>query len=154
MDTMCTVVSTKHNFVRFNLFCFLLHKPILTRLCNRRDGVLRTSDLGQIWRAPKYPAVLHQYLLSLLERFELMFPIKDYAHKLGAVSTEIVYSFHTSRTGNLTFIYELDFAKSENEEISRVAPGDLRSYLVPSLLPLERPVQFGSMWPSKIRTHK
>lgn len=41
------------------------------------------SALPQIWRPPAYPLELHGFLLSLLERFEITFPVHSHAYKLG-----------------------------------------------------------------------
>jgi hypothetical protein len=49
----------------------------------RRDGLIAHSALAQIWKPPAYPPELHEFLLSLLERFEIIFPVQNYAHKLG-----------------------------------------------------------------------
>lgn len=48
---MSTVMTTKHTYVK--------------------GGLLPRSALLQIWRAPEYPEHLHEFLLSLLNRFEI-----------------------------------------------------------------------------------
>ncbi|KAK5582594.1 hypothetical protein RB653_004179 [Dictyostelium firmibasis] len=52
-----SIITTKHKFIK--------------------DGVLRKSDLYQIWKPPHFieDEGLHSLLISLLERFELMFPL-------------------------------------------------------------------------------
>jgi len=63
MDLMSSVISTKHNFCK--------------------DGILAASALPQIWKAPKYPPEMHPFILSLIERFEISFPIDKHAHNLA-----------------------------------------------------------------------
>jgi hypothetical protein len=89
MDVLATVVSTKHNYCRYSVLtalnrhtqCVLTHQCALTH----RTGVLPHSALPHIWRPPAFPRELHGFLLSLLERFEITFPVQSYAHKLGTV---------------------------------------------------------------------
>ncbi|KAN0011928.1 hypothetical protein ACTFIU_000147 [Dictyostelium citrinum] len=52
-----SIITTKHKFIK--------------------DGVLRKSDLYQIWKPPHFieDEGLHSLLINLLERFELMFPL-------------------------------------------------------------------------------
>ena len=52
-DTLSTIITLKSNFVKQG---FLLH-----------------SDLPQIWRPPLYPEHLHPFLISLLEKFDLIY---------------------------------------------------------------------------------
>ncbi|EGC30717.1 roco6, ROCO family protein [Dictyostelium purpureum] len=54
-----SIITTKHKFIK--------------------DGVLRKSDLYQIWKPPHFieDENLHSLLISLLERFELMFPLDN-----------------------------------------------------------------------------
>jgi len=56
--------------------------------------VIAHSALPQIWRAPAYPPELHDFLLSLLERFEITFPIQGHAHKLGTLVSLFHYVFY------------------------------------------------------------
>ncbi len=82
MDVLSTVVSTKHNYCRYpHLSCY--HLFFFQLILLHRTGVLPHSALPHIWRAPAFPRELHGFLLSLLERFEITFPIQSYAHKLG-----------------------------------------------------------------------
>lgn len=55
-----------------------------------RDGVIPHSALMHIWKSPAYPTELHGFLLSLLERFEIIFPIRDHAYKLGTTTTQLI----------------------------------------------------------------
>ncbi|KAM9963378.1 hypothetical protein ACTFIW_006606 [Dictyostelium discoideum] len=52
-----SIITTKHKFIK--------------------DGVLKKSDLYQIWKPPHFieDEGLHSLLINLLERFELMFPL-------------------------------------------------------------------------------
>mmetsp|Transcript_33003 Transcript_33003/g.82965 ORF Transcript_33003/g.82965 Transcript_33003/m.82965 type:complete len:2143 (+) Transcript_33003:102-6530(+) len=56
-NLMCTIITTKHQFVK--------------------DGILKHSALGQIWRAPDFPPDLHPLLLNLLQKFEISFYMKE-----------------------------------------------------------------------------
>jgi len=40
-----------------------------------KNGILRTSLLGQIWRSPQYPANMHGSLLGILQKFEILYPL-------------------------------------------------------------------------------
>jgi small GTP-binding protein len=55
---VATILTTKHRAVR-------------------ADGVLTSQMLQQIWRAPDYPPELHGHLRALLERFEVMHPLRS-----------------------------------------------------------------------------
>ena len=59
VDVMCSVITTKHAFVK--------------------GGVLEHSSLKQIWRPPTFPEDLHQTLLNLLENFEISFYLRSTA---------------------------------------------------------------------------
>ena len=39
------------------------------------NGILNTQSCVHIWRPPRYPPSLHFYLLQLLVKFELIFPL-------------------------------------------------------------------------------
>jgi hypothetical protein len=58
--------------------------------------VIAHSALPQIWRAPAYPPELHDFLLSLLERFEITFPIQGHAHKLGTLAILLKHYYFKS----------------------------------------------------------
>ena len=44
-----------------------------------KNGILKLGDIGQIWRAPQYPQEMHHTLISLLEKFEIIYklPLDD-----------------------------------------------------------------------------
>jgi len=52
---MSTLVTTKQNFVK--------------------QGILHSNDFGQIWKAPEFPEYTHGILSSLLQKFEITFPL-------------------------------------------------------------------------------
>jgi hypothetical protein len=66
-DIMATIFTTKHNFAS-------------------KDGLLSHRDLPQIWKAPKYPPSLYKILLSLLENFEVAFPLSPFTEELTGES--------------------------------------------------------------------
>jgi hypothetical protein len=54
---MATLITSKPNFVR--------------------EGILHTRNLELVWRPPDFPRYLHPVLLSLLQKYELAFPLPD-----------------------------------------------------------------------------
>jgi hypothetical protein len=63
---MATVLTTKHTFAK--------------------NGVLPHKSLLQIWRAPKYPPEIHETLLSILENFEIAFPLTPFTKEYDGTS--------------------------------------------------------------------
>ncbi|KAL6078168.1 Myotubularin-like phosphatase domain, variant 2 [Balamuthia mandrillaris] len=53
-EVMSSIITTKHNY-------------------GKKDGILQHSSLPFIWREPDYPASVHPFLLTLLEKFEVAF---------------------------------------------------------------------------------
>lgn len=58
---MASVITEKHRWVR--------------------EGILRVSDLDQIWRAPEIPSELHATILHLLTMFNIAFIISENNYK-------------------------------------------------------------------------
>lgn len=85
------------------------------------------SALPQIWKVPDYPPEVHPFILSLLERFELSFPIGPHAHKLG--------DYHQVLRLGSTATSDAD---AESDPL----------YLIPTLLPEFQPSLLNSLWPS------
>eukprot|EP01133_Synstelium_polycarpum_P004077 gene4077-4749_t len=44
---------------------------------NNRNGVIRTVDLPNIWKAPAYPDHLHSVLLQIMQAFEITYPLSQ-----------------------------------------------------------------------------
>ena len=63
---MATVLTTKHTFAK--------------------NGVLPHQSLLQIWRPPKYPPEIHETLLSILENFEIAFPLTPFTKEYDGTS--------------------------------------------------------------------
>ena len=40
-----------------------------------KQGILKLSNIGQIWRAPQYPPNMHPTLLALLQKFEIIYKL-------------------------------------------------------------------------------
>jgi hypothetical protein len=91
------------------------------------------SALPHIWRVPTYPPQVHPFILSLLERFELSFPVGAHIHKLGDYAALL---------------------RSGGEAGSNTPAPSLEEplYLIPSLLPEVRPLKLSSLWPLYCRT--
>jgi len=96
----------------------------LTTQPHSRNGVIAQSMLHQIWRAPAFPPSVHPFLLSLLERFELCFPVTPHLDKLG----DWVSSLRSLSIGG------------ENDLL----------YLIPSILPETPPEQLNELWPQEM----
>lgn len=56
-DTFATLITTKHTLFK--------------------QGVIMHKDLPLIWKPPLYPSQVHQVLLELLARFDLIFTFTD-----------------------------------------------------------------------------
>ena len=56
-DVMASIITTKHQF--------------------SRSGVLEHKNIMQIWRDPDFPPSMHDVLLSLLQKFEIMYYLKS-----------------------------------------------------------------------------
>lgn len=65
-EVMATILTTRHNFAK--------------------NGILKHSNLFQIWREPKYPQKLYSVLLSILERFEITYPLSPLTEKFDGVN--------------------------------------------------------------------
>ena len=106
-NVMATVISTKSSFIR--------------------DGILKHSTLLHIWKPPDYPSHLHGYILSILEKFEIMFHLND--------------SKFTNE----------DAPKLEGEtpEGGSSLIGSDQMSLLPSLLPERQPKDFENLWPPR-----
>jgi len=107
MDVFASVVSTKHSYCRYTaLVCWAISHLSLSRmseslppslpLSSLSTGVLQHSVLPQIWRPPSFPSELHEFLLSLLERFEITFPVHSNTHKLGKLISLVAVLQHTA----------------------------------------------------------
>ena len=85
------ICSFIYNFVLFSLYIYLLipffladpqwiTKTFATIISLKFDfvknGVLSCAFLQQLWRPPNYPLELHERLISLLEKFEVISRIK------------------------------------------------------------------------------
>ncbi|KYQ90938.1 pleckstrin (PH) domain-containing protein [Tieghemostelium lacteum] len=79
-SVFASIITTKHKFIK--------------------DGILKRSDLYQIWKPPNYldDEVLHGLLISLLERFELMFPLDNIQH--SHYSTSQISSMNLKASNN------------------------------------------------------
>ena len=53
-----SVITTSHNYIK--------------------NGILKRINIGQIWRAPQYPASMHLSLISLLQKFEILYELPEY----------------------------------------------------------------------------
>eukprot|EP01103_Thecamoeba_quadrilineata_P004097 TRINITY_DN1381_c3_g1_i1.p1 TRINITY_DN1381_c3_g1~~TRINITY_DN1381_c3_g1_i1.p1 ORF type:complete len:1903 (+),score=318.22 TRINITY_DN1381_c3_g1_i1:778-5709(+) len=56
-NTMSSIITTKHKYVK--------------------DGILAHNSLQYIWRPPYYPLEVHSSLLTLLQRFEIIFTLNS-----------------------------------------------------------------------------
>jgi hypothetical protein len=141
MNVMSTVVSTKHNYCRYG--AVISHAPLYThswhsstRLNVRtmcRNGVMAHSALPHIWKAPDFPPEVHPFILSLMERFELSFPVGAHIHKLGG--------------------YASSLRPSAGSGAESPTSADEALYLIPSLLPEARPAQLTDHWPPHTCTY-
>jgi hypothetical protein len=85
------------------------------------------SALPHIWKAPDFPPEVHPFILSLMERFELSFPVGAHIHKLGGYAA----SLRPDSTGG---------------------GGEDSLYLIPSLLPEAPPAELSDHWPPHVGT--
>lgn len=108
-----------------------------------RNGVLAHSALYHIWRAPELPPEVHPFILSLLERFELSFPIGPYIHKLGSYAQSLRPQLSSTGAASSSFS-NLEAVTDEKEK-------ELL-YLIPTLLPEIRPAQLAGLWPRHTST--
>lgn len=101
---------------------------IITTKNNIKDGIMNKSMFPIIWRPPQFPESIHNILINLLEKFEIVFllPVSLRA-KLGH-KRNIVAKIKTDN------ISELEKEASEDLDI-----------LVPCILPLEKP-EFDLYW--------
>jgi hypothetical protein len=100
---------------------------------------LSQAALPQIWKPPSFPSNMHPFILSLLERFEISFPINANVHKLGthtAHTTRTTHDLTTTPVGNYASVLR---PTSAGEEL----------YLIPSMLPEVKPAQLQDLWPAK-----
>jgi hypothetical protein len=91
---------------------------------------------------------MHPFILSLLERFEISFPVNANAHKLGTISPLLPHhhqatTFTTSMLTSLCAISSGDYAS-----VLRPAAEGEDLYLIPSMLPEVRPSQLQFLWPA------
>jgi GTPase SAR1 family protein len=110
---MATILTTKHRAVR-------------------PDGVLTSQMLLQLWRAPDFPSELHPHLRALMERFELMHPLRAMQASIDAI-----FDAQTP-TGLL-----------HDAPLPRAGADD---YLVVSYLPEARPAAVDELFPRSVRT--
>ncbi|KAL6054440.1 Myotubularin-like phosphatase domain [Balamuthia mandrillaris] len=110
-EMLSSVITTKHTYIK--------------------SGVLRHKDLQHLWRAPLYPPHLHEPLLNLLEKFEIIYRLSP-----------------TSRLNKLLLPIDENAHGEADEEEENGSPF-VRS-LIPVLLPDERPPQLLSAWPSTL----
>jgi hypothetical protein len=102
-----------------------------------RNGVMAHSALPHIWKAPDFPPEVHPFILSLMERFELSFPVGAHIHKLGGYASSLRPP-----------------AGSASESPTRPSTSaDDALYLIPSLLPEARPAQLTDHWPPHTCTY-
>jgi internalin A len=80
MRLMATLITTKPNFVK--------------------NGVLLASDLPQIWKPPDFPEILHASLMSLLEKFEISYPLPKKGEYL------LPYLIHSQRPSALDYSFK------------------------------------------------
>lgn len=85
---MSTLITTKPNFVK--------------------NGVLLSTNLTQIWKPPEFPESLHMTLLSLLEKFEISFPLPSKDHE--ATRNFIPYLVIGDRPENLLVDQHKEYA--------------------------------------------
>lgn len=157
MDVMSTIVSTKHNYCKYGSSCFtsIRRQAVSTLTTLSRNGVMRHSALPHIWKPPTYPAQVHPFILSLLERFELSFPVSANIHKLGDY-TRLLRSSDNERQNGEDSNDPLDNPQScEMDSISPLPDEPVRPeeplYLIPSLLPEVRPLKLATLWPLYVR---
>ena len=109
-EVMSTLITTKHNFVK--------------------AGVLRHSDLVHVWQEALIPKSLHQNLLALLRKFEVLYYLGS---ELPESSTATEIKIRRAVT--------MGAAMQSDAELTG------RS-LIPCLLPIERPTQrLKELWP-------
>ena len=86
-----------------------------------QNGILKKNNLPQIWREPQYPQKMHKTLIKLLENFEIIFELPQNTNTDQTPTSSGGTNVHLS---------------SSNDII----------YLIPSLLPLEKP-SVDILWP-------
>jgi hypothetical protein len=100
------------------------------------------SALPHIWKAPVFPAHVHPFILSLLERFEISFPVGAHIHKLGDYASSLRPNIATVVGDTATAGGSGILSSSEEESL----------YLIPSLLPEVRPAKLTDLWPPSTST--
>jgi small GTP-binding protein len=111
---MATILTTKHRAVR-------------------PDGVLTNQMLQHLWRAPDFPPELHPHLRALMERFELMHPLRSMQASIDAI-------FEAQQGGGMA-LHETSLPRAVADD-----------YLVVSQLPEARPSVVDEMFPPSSRS--
>ena len=104
-----------------------------------REGKLYHSDLGFIWKEPKFPPSIHGILLQLLQKFEILYPLKTL--------TMFKNSINDNQSSTL-------WGKNVSPSTT---PNSLPSgevSLVPCLLSKDKPLQVKEVWPTYEDCHQ
>jgi hypothetical protein len=94
------------------------------------NGILSAQSCVHIWRPPRFPTSLHSYLLQLLVKFELLFPLKS-SPLLSSPKTSNSSSPHSS---------SISSSPSLNQEEKNSL------YIIPILLPQRDLIEFRKHW--------
>ena len=103
-------------------------------------GRLRRDACRQLWKPPKYPPHLHSFLLRLLVRFELLFPLakeKDSADESGGGGDRSIVDVREGEE----LVERVSSIAGEKEE--KDMPD---MYFVPFLLPSLSPPELLQWW--------
>ncbi len=102
---LSTLITTKPNFVK--------------------NGAIYSGDLSQIWKPPEFPDSLHPSLLTLLEKFEIAYPLP------------VINTNNSSNNSN----------NSNNRQQTQINSSSEQRILIPYLVHSEKPDNLSSMSP-------
>ncbi|GAM21474.1 hypothetical protein SAMD00019534_046490 [Acytostelium subglobosum LB1] len=153
-DCFAALVMSKHTFIS-------------------SDSTLSVKKLKNVWRSPIVPEELHIVLVKILERFNIVYPLKDSIDYQSPILTEETRTVSSplpkfkplelaapaiiSSSSTATFLASVDATASPHTPTShhdtmRHRSTDLSGIIrftkiiIPSLLPQQKPSHLASMW--------